>query len=222
VSETYKTAVQKPQGKKNFPKFRPAMPWRRSRKSILLHREALVIILVIIVSIVALTILFSFLWKFFRLGFVCVIAWLLIVVVRKTDSYKLGMENFYISAFLLSYAFSPLLAIAILNAGFWFVYKVFRPDELQGVITQVVATAGIAVTAPFFFAKYGAAITPSQLLFAGVFCAIFWDFVRFLVALKVTPCHWVKLFVSFITGVFINYFLFATFAHPILMFLFTV
>jgi len=189
------------------------------RKNIFLHRETILILLAVFGSILALTLLFFFLWSFFKIGFVCLMAFILIVVVRRTDSWKMGVECYYIIAFLFAYAFSPILAILVTVLAILFVVKVFRPDEFAGSMTQITAIIGMAFTAKYVALKYGATITQPQLLFAGVITFVVWDFIRFLVAVKITPTHWVKLFASLLTGAFVNYFYYVTFAYPLLQFL---
>jgi len=203
VNETSTTSLAKVPGQKN----------------ILLHRETLIIIAIIIGAIAILSILFSFLWAYFKTVFICLIAFILIVVTRKTDSWKMGIECYYIFTFLLAYAFSPWLAIFVTASAILFVVKFFRPDELHGALTQITAVIGLAFTASHFAAKYGAAITQPQLLFIAILTFVIWDIVRFLVALKISPAHWVKLFASLLTGAFVNYFYYITFAYPLLQFL---
>jgi len=185
-------------------------------KNILLHRETILILSAIVLAIVVLTFFFSFMWTYFKVGFMSLLAFLLIVVTRKTDSWKMGIECFYIFSFIFSYVFSPWFAIILVVGALLTVVKLFRPDELQGTISQIVGVIIIAFIAMFFSARYGLVITQQQLLFAGVLSFLVGDLIRFLVALKVTPAHWVKLFASLITGAFINYFYYSTFAFPLL------
>ncbi len=191
----------------------------RGQKNILLNHETVLIVGAILAAIILFTLFFSFLWAKFQVAFVCILAWILIVITRKTDSWKMGIECYYIFTFLLAYAFNVWLSLFVVVSGVLFVIKVFRPDELQGSLSQLFGIIGIGFSTKFFVARYGMSITKPQLLFAGLILFIIWDFIRFLAALKICPAHWVKLFASFITGIFVNYFYYSTFAFPLLMFL---
>ncbi|MFH1450878.1 MAG: hypothetical protein ABIF92_02765 [archaeon] len=186
------------------------------KKNLLMNHETLLILGVIVAAIIILSIFFTLLWTYFKLGFVCVITFILIVVTRKTDSWKMGIECFYICAFLFGFAISPYVAILVVSSAIMFVIKFFRPDELAGAITQVISTSGVAFTGMFFFSHYGVEITHPQLVFAGTFAFVLWDLIRFFIALKITPAHWVKLFASLTTGAFINYFYYSTFGFYLL------
>jgi hypothetical protein len=192
------------------------------QKNILLHKETVLIIGLILASLILVSVFFSFLWAQFKFGFVFLLAWLLIVITRRTDSWKMGIECYYVFTLLFAFAFNGWIAFFMSTSALLFVVKFFRPDELQGTLTQISGIAGIAATTHYFSAYYGPAITQSQLLFVGILLFGIWDFVRFLVALKISPAHWVKLFASFITGIFINYFYYITFAYPLLQFLLSV
>lgn len=188
-------------------------------KHLLFNHETVLIISFVVIAIVLLSFLFSLLWSYFRVGFTFLLAWLLIVIIRKTESWKLGVECFYITAFLFSYAFSSIATFILCATAILFVVKVFRPDELEGALTQLVALGGTAFSTRIVFNMFGAGITETQLLISGMALYLIWDAVRFFVALKIAPAPWVKLFVSFITGAFVNYLYYTTFAYTLLQIL---
>jgi hypothetical protein len=194
----------------------------KGQKNIFLHHETILIIGIILAAIIVISFLFSFLWTSFKFGFAILMGWLLIVITRKTDSWKMGIECYYILTFLFAFAFGPWLAFFLTGTALAFVVKVFRPDEVHGAITQMVGCTGIAFTTKIFVNMYSMDITKPQLLIAGMILFVVWDVARFLVALKVSPAHWVKLVASFITGVFVNYFYYSTFAFVLLKFLLSI
>ena len=192
------------------------------QKNIFLHKETLLIITAIATAIILLSVLFFSLWAYFKIGFVSLLAFILIVVTRRTDSWKMGLECYYFLTFILAYVFSPLFSLILCGLAILFVIKFFRPDELQGGITQILAMTGMAFTAGFLRGHFGLEITKTALLIMGISNFIFWDLFRFIVALKITPAHGVKLFVSWLTGAFANYLYYSTFAYPLFLFLLTI
>jgi len=201
-------------------KPQPAPQTRANQRNILLHRETLLLFLIITGSVLFVSTVFFFLWGYFKIGFVALSAFLLIFITRKTDAWKIGVECFYFLTFVLSYAFSPWFALLITISAFVLVIKV-RPDELNGSLTQIPAVLGVALTARYYALTYGAAITSSQFFFIGLLSFVIWDFLRFIIANKITPQHWVKLFISFLTGFCVNYLYFKTFGYAILKLLLT-
>jgi len=191
------------------------------KKTLLSQRETVLIIFSVLVCLIISSILFSLLWRFFRIGLVWLLAFLIIVYTRKTDSWKMGLECFYFLTFMLTYALGPLFAASVIFPAFYIVIKI-RPDELQGSLTQYFSLSGVMLTTRYFAGLFGPSISPATFLILGTGMFAFWDFMRFLIANKITGQHWVKLFVSYITGVIVNYFYFSTFAYALLQFLLSV
>ena len=187
-------------------------------QNLLFQRETLLIFVAVSISLALTSVIFILLWRFFKIGFVWLFSLILIILTRKMDVWKMGVECFYFLSFMLTYSLGPLFTASIIFPAFYIVIKI-RPDELQGSLTHLVSLSGVMLTTKYFAGVFGPNIGTIPFLILGVCMFAFWDFIRFLVASKITGQHWIKLFISFITGIVVNYFYFSTFAYHLLQFL---
>jgi hypothetical protein len=190
------------------------------KKNIFLHRETFMIIGTVLGILLAATFIFFFLWSHFRIGFVWLVSFILIFAMRRSDSWKMGLEGFYLLTFLYSYIFGLWFALPIVYMAFALVVK-FRPDELNGVITHSIAITFVAIAARFFLGSHGLALGSAEFTFialASIFPGIAADF---FLAWKMAPVPLFKNFINHAMDFTVNYFVITSIGFTLFKFFMT-
>lgn len=185
---------------------------------ILPQKETFLIIGTISLALLLTSLAFFWLWASFKIGFVWLIAFFLIFISRKTDSWKLGLECFMFLSFLFSYVYSLWFTLPMVYAALILVVK-FRPDELNGVLAHSIALTGVALLGSYFGGLYGLHPSTHNFLFAALASISFGVVFDFFIALKIAPVHWFKNFMNHLLDMMMNYFYITTFGLSLLYFL---
>ena len=141
-------------------------------------------------------------------------------LVRRTDSWKMGVEIFYLLTFLLAYAFNLYYVLPMIYIVLILVIKV-RPDEVNGAVIHSFILTCLALTSRFLFGIYGPGITESQFIFVAILSIFGWLIIDFFIALKISPVHWIKLIVNKTLNMIVNYFTITLIGYKLLMYFFT-
>jgi len=161
---------------------------------------------------------FNILWTYFKLGFFWIFSLLAMLITRKTDAWKMGVECFYFLTFVYAYVFGPIFTVPLYVICMVIVIKL-RPDEFNGGIVHTIVLTGLTFTTAYLAGIYGLGISAQQFLLLGIGSILFWDTVRMFLAKKLAPVSWVKLIVSEFVGMFVNYFYFTTFGFDFFLYM---
>jgi len=187
---------------------------KTSKKNIFLERETLLIVLSIAAALFIATFLFLFLWKYFKIGFVWLMAFIVIFVFRKTDLWKMGVEIHYLIVFIGTYVFGMLFSLPLIYLVLGAVVKV-RPDEGQGATVHAIIFTGIAATSHIIKRFYGMNLSLSTFLMLTLGTFIFWIIIDFFLTLKIAPVHWTKALVTHVLDAILNYFYITIFGYTL-------
>jgi len=170
----------------------------------------------VIIGLIALFIaIIAFLLKFPQLTTVWLASAGVFFMVRRTDSWKMGIECFYLLSFTLSYAFGLYFTLPLIYIVLIAVMKV-RPDELNGCVVHSIILTGVALTARVFLGFYGINITEAIFIKTALGTIITWLFIDLLVAKKIAPVSLGKLGMIKIMNSVGNYFLITLFGFKLL------
>lgn len=165
------------------------------------------------IIILALSILtFNFLWHYFRVGFLWFLSLIAMIITRKTDAWKMGVECFYFLTFIYAYSFGVVFTIPLYVTCMLLVIRL-RPDEFNGAVTHMLVLTGLTLTTRYFAGIYGTGISQPTFILLGLASIFFWDTLRGFIARKIAPVSWVKLLASEAIGLGVNYFYFTTFGY---------
>lgn len=190
------------------------------KKNLFLQRETLLIVGAFLVLFIGTVFIFTALWSNFRIGFVWIVAFLLVFASRWSESWKIGMEAFYLLTFLFSYIFGLWFALPLVYLAFALVVKA-KPHELNGVMAHTVAITLVAVFARFFFNSYGLSLTSAEFIFialASIVPGIAFDF---FLAWKIAPVPLFKNLLNHAMDFTVNYFVITTIGITIYRFFLT-
>ncbi|MFO7872162.1 MAG: hypothetical protein R6U26_00795 [Candidatus Undinarchaeales archaeon] len=139
------------------------------------------------------------------------------ILMRLPDSWKMGLEVFYLFTFIYAYLFDLFFVLPLLYTALLIVVKI-RPDEGSGAFVHSIVLTGTALTARFFFSLYGLGISQSEFVFAALFTLVVWFIGDTIIALKTAPVPLPKLVINHTLEFIINYFIITLFGYKILNF----
>ncbi len=193
---------------------------KKSKISIDIHTGPIVIGVGVVILIILSILAFNFLWYYFKAGFIWFLSLIAMLITRKTDSWKMGVECFYFLTFVYAYTFGIVFTIPLYILCMLIVIKL-RPDEFNGAVTHMIVLTGLTLTARHLVGIYGTSISHSTFIFLGIGSILFWDTIRGFIAKKMAPIPWIKLFVSEFIGLTVNYFYFTTFGYAFFKYVLT-
>ncbi len=160
---------------------------------------------------------FFYISKYFQILTVWILSLGFFVLMRLPDSWKIGLEVFYLFTFIYAYVFNLFFVLPLLYVALLIVVKI-RPDEGSGAFVHSIVLTGTALTARFFFSLYGLNITQPEFVFAALFTIVVWLIGDTLVAFKTAPVPLPKLAINHTLEFIINYFIITLFGYKILNF----
>ncbi len=152
-----------------------------------------------------------------KLAGLWIVSFVFFFAMRYPDSWKMGLEVFYLFTFIYAYVFDVFFTLPIIFLSFWLVTR-FRPDELNGVVVHLVVLTGLALTARLFYGWYGIAITADQFLFALMLSTIIWLIADAIIALKTAPVPLPKLVITHSLETIVTYYAATFFGYKALQF----
>lgn len=139
------------------------------------------------------------------------------VLMRLPNSWKMGLEVFYLFTFIYAYVFNLLFVLPLLFTALLIVLKI-RPDEGSGCFVHAIVLTGTALTARLFFNFYGPSITEAEFVFAVMFTIVVWLIADTIVAVRIAPVPLPKLIINHALDFTVNYFVVTTVGFRILKF----
>lgn len=137
--------------------------------------------------------------------------------MRLPDSWKMGLEVFFLFTFIYAYAFGLMFILPLIYCAFYLVTRI-RPDEVNGVVVHIVVLTGLAFTARLFYGWYGMAITPGQFVLAALLGIFIWLVVDTIIAIKTAPVPLPKLMITHGLQIIISYYTATFFGFKVLQF----
>ncbi|MFH1450877.1 MAG: hypothetical protein ABIF92_02760 [archaeon] len=197
------------------------MPPKSQGKNIFLHHETVLIVSIIIAALVLTTTLFLVLWSFFKLGFVWIVAFLLFFLVRKTNVWKFGLEIHFFLVFLTTYVFGIWFSIPLVILTLAAVLKI-RPDELEGCIINFAGLLLEILLVSRIAIHFGPGISETAFLWSAMIVIIIGVILDFFMTLRMYPFLWMKLSVTHVLDIFVQYTFISAVGFSIFHFLLTV
>ena len=173
-------------------------------KHLLLHKETLLLILILVSALFITTTIFLVLWSFFKIGFVWVLCFLLFFLARKTDFYKYGFEIHFFLIFVTTYLFSFWFSVPLFILGLFSVWRI-RPDEFEGCLIHFAGLLFIVIAASIISSRFGLAVSSSAFFWASMIIVSIGIIIDFLLTLRVHPQLWMRLIIGHLLDIFIQY-----------------
>jgi len=183
-------------------------------KNILLHKETLLLVLILVAALFVTTAIFLTLWAFFKIGFVWVICFLIFFLMRKMDIYKYGFEIHYFLIFVTTYIFSFWFSLPLVLLVLFTVWRI-RPDEFEGCLVNLAGFTIIIIATTFLAPIFGPAISASAFFWLSMVIVTISIILDLLMILRIHPSLWVKFLVSHLLDIFVQYYAISAFGFTI-------
>jgi len=187
-------------------------------KHLLLHKETLLLVLILIAALFVTTAIFLTLWSFFKIGFVWVICFLIFFTARKMDFYKYGFEIHFFLIFVTTYLFRFWFSVPLFILGLFAVWRI-RPDEFEGCLIHFVSFLFIVIAASKAASMFGPTVSSTTFFWTAMIIITISIIIDFLLTLRVHPQLWMRLIIGHLLDIFIQYSLLSAFGFTILKFL---
>jgi len=192
-------------------------PYKKG-KTLLLHRESILMISAVIAALIIITVLFILMWSSLKPFFIWLVALIIIVFTRRTDLWYMGIEVHFLVAFMFSYVFGIWYTIPLIAISLGIVFKL-RPDQGSGLVIQITTLTFIAALARIIFYFYGVGITEAELVFAYMICIILAQIADTILSIFFCPAPKMKIAIIHTFGVLVNYYIIQFLGWSILIFL---
>jgi hypothetical protein len=194
---------------------------KTNKEAIKVSKRSLLVFFLAVVSIITfIFIIPSFNWASHGKYFVLPFAFLAILITRRADSWKVGIEVFYFSPFLLAYTYNLFIALAISFLAFYFVVKT-KPSEGNGIVIHSVIITIIATIASVLSGHFGTNITEMQFFWSAYGTVLFAIWVDAIIVKFSAPVPLPKNIITHTMGSFANYILISKIGYPVFLYILT-
>lgn len=173
-----------------------------------------ILIIIIVLSIITIYLLWPHLST--------LLAWLAVLslffISRRYDSWKIGIEIFYFTAFASAFIFGLFFTLTAWLASSYLIFKA-RPDELNGLVAHTIVLSGVMIFAKIFTNFHSLVITEHTFTAIAFFSCTFWIAADTLLAIKIAPVPVPKAIVNHSLEIMFNYFMISFFGYKIFKFL---
>ncbi|MFH1424151.1 MAG: hypothetical protein ABIG20_00550 [archaeon] len=195
---------------------------KKKLKGIMLSQKEMYLLgAVLAVMIIAVVLTAIFLTPYLAFISFWVFSIFFFVAMRLPNSWKIGLEVFFLFTFFYSYIFGAVFTISVILFAWIIVFK-RRPDEGQGLVAHFIVLMGMIVTARIFLYIYGIGISSGELLFASLFSLALWLIADTLLAPRIAPVPIPKLIVNHSLEFLIGYIVATTWGYEIFKFLISI
>jgi|ETN02SMinimDraft_4_1059925.scaffolds.fasta_scaffold01470_8 hypothetical protein len=192
---------------------------RRKNEAIRVSKRSLLAVSLAIIGIIAFIVLLPFLkWASHGRYMILLIIFLAIFITRRADSWKVGIEVFYLSAFLLAYTYNLFVSLAISFFAFYFVVKT-KPSEGAGIVIHSIMVTILATTASVLSGHFGTSLSQTQFFWSTYISILIIIWLDAIVVFFSAPVPLPKNIITHSMGSFANYLIISKIGYPLFLYL---